>query len=42
MSCRVRQPSEAPFPESGENASQSWTTLIYDSDISGRNILVLL
>ena len=41
-SCPVRQPSEAPFPESGQNASQSWTTLIYDSDISGHNILVLL
>ena len=42
MSCGVRQPREAPFPESGQNASQSWTTLIYDSDISGHNILVLL
>ena len=38
----MQQPGEVPFPESGENASQSWTTLIYDSDISGRNILVLL
>ena len=42
MSCCVRQSGEAPFPESGQNASQSWTTLIYDSNISGHNILVLL
>ena len=42
MSCRVRQPGEAPFHESGQNASQSRTILIYDSDKSDHNILVLL
>ena len=38
----MRQPREAPFQESGQNASQSRTTLIYDSDKSDHNIMVLL